>query len=202
MDDLTSFTRLIAALRPWLGDLVIVGGWAHQLRRLHPLNPPSYQPLRTMNAALAFSPEAPMVGDIGAALKAADFQEKFMGEHTPPVIHYRLGDEDQGFYVEFLAPLLRARPQEERGVECHCRQGWYHGPEAAALGSAAHAPLGRPARHCVDVPLEPPADVRLANPLTSHRSCLSRSTGHPTSRHRMRCASTTRWNCSDASWRL
>ena len=28
--------RLTAALDPWLGQIVIVGGWAHQLYRLHP----------------------------------------------------------------------------------------------------------------------------------------------------------------------
>jgi len=31
-----AFQRLIAALEPWLDQVVIVGGWAHQLYRLHP----------------------------------------------------------------------------------------------------------------------------------------------------------------------
>jgi hypothetical protein len=31
--------------------------------------------------------------------------EDFSGEHTPPVTQYRLDADDQGFYVEFLAPL-------------------------------------------------------------------------------------------------
>jgi len=62
VDDLASIARLIAALRPWLGHLVIVGGWAHRLHRLHPLaNPPSYLALRTRDADLAFSPNAPLV---------------------------------------------------------------------------------------------------------------------------------------------
>jgi hypothetical protein len=28
VDDFSAFARLIDALRPWLGGLVIVGGWA------------------------------------------------------------------------------------------------------------------------------------------------------------------------------
>jgi hypothetical protein len=30
------FKRLVAALEPWLDQVVIVGGWAHQFYRLHP----------------------------------------------------------------------------------------------------------------------------------------------------------------------
>jgi hypothetical protein len=28
-----AFARLIVAIEPWLGEVVIVGGWAHQSRR-------------------------------------------------------------------------------------------------------------------------------------------------------------------------
>jgi hypothetical protein len=30
-DDLRSFARLVDALAPWLGQVVIIGGWAHRL---------------------------------------------------------------------------------------------------------------------------------------------------------------------------
>ena len=30
------FVRLVAALEPWLDQIVVVGGWAHRLYRLHP----------------------------------------------------------------------------------------------------------------------------------------------------------------------
>lgn len=106
MDDFTPIARLLEPLRPWLGHLVIVGGWAHRLHRFHPLaHPPAYQPLRTRDADIAFSLIAPFEGDIRAALRAAGFNEDLSGEHTPPVIQYRLGTEDEGFYAEFLAPL-------------------------------------------------------------------------------------------------
>lgn len=42
--------------------------------------------------------------NIKAALEAAGFVEELLGEYTPPVTHYRLGDEDRGFYAEFLVP--------------------------------------------------------------------------------------------------
>ena len=53
---------------------------------------------------MAFSSSAALEGDISEALQLADFQAELRGEHTPPVTRYWLGDADQGFYVEFLAP--------------------------------------------------------------------------------------------------
>ncbi|HEY1306736.1 MAG TPA: GSU2403 family nucleotidyltransferase fold protein [Vicinamibacterales bacterium] len=106
MDDFAALARLLDALRPWLGNVVLIGGWAHQLHRFHPLShPPQYAPLRTKDADVAFSITALLAGDIAAALKTAGFHEDFSGEHTPPITQYRLGGDDQGFFVEFLAPL-------------------------------------------------------------------------------------------------
>jgi len=48
VEDMESFARLVTALRPWLGQLVVVGGWAHRLHRFHRLaTPPDHLPLRT-----------------------------------------------------------------------------------------------------------------------------------------------------------
>lgn len=56
MDDLTALARLIEAIRPWLGHLVFVGGWAHRLHRFHPLaHPPAHQPIRTRDVDLAIA---------------------------------------------------------------------------------------------------------------------------------------------------
>src|SRR6185436_20086166 len=105
MDDSVAFARLLEALRPWLGHLVIIGGWSHRLHRIHELaHLPEHRPVGTKDADIAFSLTAPLQGDIAAALKTADFQEEFLGDHSPPVTQYRLGDEDHGFYAEFLAP--------------------------------------------------------------------------------------------------
>lgn len=103
MEDLANFSRLVEAVRPWLTHLVIVGGWAHRLHRFHPLaTSQEYQPLRTRDVDLAFSLNAPLEGDLRDALKQAGFEEELSGEHTPPVTHYYLGEEDAGFYAEFL----------------------------------------------------------------------------------------------------
>ena len=103
MEDLANFVRLVEAIRPWLPHLVIVGGWAHRLHRFHPLaTSQEYQPLRTRDVDLAFSLNAPLEGDLRDALKQAGFEEELSGEYTPPVTHYHLGEEDAGFYAEFL----------------------------------------------------------------------------------------------------
>lgn len=106
MDDFAAMARLIEALRPWLGHLVIAGGWAHRLHRYHELaHTPAYAALRTKDADVAFSPAAPIEGNIAAALRAAGFEEAASGEHSPPITQYRLGAEGGGFYTEFLVPL-------------------------------------------------------------------------------------------------
>ena len=35
--EMEDFARLIEALHPWLDQVVVIGGWAHRLYRLHPL---------------------------------------------------------------------------------------------------------------------------------------------------------------------
>ncbi len=104
MEDFEAFARLITALRPWLGQLVVVGGWAHRLHRFHRLaKPPSQAPLRTRDTDLAFLPEEALAGDVRAALTAAGFTEELFGDDSPPATHYGLGDD--AFYAEFLTPL-------------------------------------------------------------------------------------------------
>jgi hypothetical protein len=54
VENAASLARLLGALRPWLGDLVIVGGWAHRLYRLHGLaGAPDHPPVRTRDVDLA-----------------------------------------------------------------------------------------------------------------------------------------------------
>ena len=105
MEGAESFARLVEALRPWLGHLVVAGGWAHRLHRLHPLaHNPGHEPIRTRDVDFALSPRAPLAGDISAALARADFKPAFTGDDAPPVTRYDLND-DAGFYAEFLVPL-------------------------------------------------------------------------------------------------
>lgn len=112
MNDREAFARLVSALAPWESRLLFVGGWAHRLYRLHPsAAAPTYQPLTTLDADVAFAERERFDGDIRAALQAAGFEQQLAGSHHPPVSRYTLGEEGPaGFYVEFLTPLVgRAR---------------------------------------------------------------------------------------------
>jgi Nucleotidyltransferase len=122
MNDLGALARLLEALRPWLPHVVIVGGWAHRLHRYHPLaSPPSFLPLLTRDADIAFS-LGPMHGNIAAALTAAGFVQESTGEHIPPVSRYRLGGNETGFYAEFLAPLKGSGEKRDGKLDATVRR--------------------------------------------------------------------------------
>ena len=100
MEDFEAFARLVTALRPWLGQLVVVGGWAHRLHWFHPrANPPGHLPLRTRDTDLAFSPDEALAGNVRAALTDAGFTQELFGDDAPPATHYRLGEDDAGVRV-------------------------------------------------------------------------------------------------------
>ena len=101
------FRQLIIALEPWLGDIVIIGGWAHQLYRRHPsAQSVSYNPLMTLDTDIAVPCELPVRDeDIRKRLVDNGFVEEFLGDAHPPATHYHLRDASSAFYVEFLAPL-------------------------------------------------------------------------------------------------
>lgn len=107
-DGVETFQRLAIALRPFLNDLVIVGGWAHRLYRNRPeVTIPLHEPLFTTDTDIAIAPGAPLPAkQLLEQLQAHGFVEDFLGDDRPPVTHYRLGNEDSGFYAEFLTPLL------------------------------------------------------------------------------------------------
>jgi len=108
VQDPDPFRRLVAALEPWLDQVVIIGGWAHQLYRLHShAQELDYPPLTTLDTDVAVPAKLP-VGeqDIRARLLAHGFTEEFLGDDHPPATHYRLGGEASGFYAEFLTPLV------------------------------------------------------------------------------------------------
>jgi hypothetical protein len=102
-----SFARLVESLRPWLDQVVIIGGWAHRLYRLHPLSErPQYEPLATLDADVALPRRLRVAGDeIYQRLRANGFEPEFLGHHSPPAAHYRLTDPGAQFYAEFLTPL-------------------------------------------------------------------------------------------------
>lgn len=44
--------------------------------------------------------------DIKSALMAKGFKEDFSGDFKPPIARYTLGDQQGGFYAEFLTPMI------------------------------------------------------------------------------------------------
>lgn len=167
MDDFAVLARLVGALRPWLTHLVIVGGWAHRLHRFHRLaNPPGYQPLRTRDADLAFSLRAPLEGDIGAALEEAGFEAELSGENTPPVTHYHLRGDDQGFYAEFLVPRTGGPLRRDGTPDATVARAGVTAQKLSHLDLLLRHPWQVGLGTDVGVPLSSLAEVQLPNPVT------------------------------------
>jgi hypothetical protein len=101
------FARLIDALQPWLDQVVVIGGWAHRLYRLHPrAQSLDYAPLATLDTDVAVPAQLPVTEqDIHERLIENGFQEEKLGEARPPAAHYHLVSGKTGFYAEFLTPL-------------------------------------------------------------------------------------------------
>ncbi|HEX5070708.1 MAG TPA: GSU2403 family nucleotidyltransferase fold protein [Vicinamibacterales bacterium] len=102
------FSRLVEALRPWLGQIILVGGWAHQLYRLRPeASSLSYPVLRTDDADLALDPRSFKKSEnMRVRLLELGFAEDMSGDDRPPVTHYVPSASGAGFYAEFLTPLV------------------------------------------------------------------------------------------------
>jgi hypothetical protein len=115
--DCEVFARLVRALGPYLGEVVFVGGWAYRLFRLHELaQPVAFAPLMTKDADIATAPNIPgQPQTIRQLLKEAGFTEEPSGEYTPPGMHYRLSQDPNGFFVQFIAPLTGS-PQKRDGT--------------------------------------------------------------------------------------
>jgi len=105
-DGRDEFCKLIEALRPALGKVVIAGGWAHRLHRLLPgARSVEHPPLATDDVDVVLEQDhtgrEPNLKD---ALRKAGFTEDFSGDAQPPVTYYQLGSDSEGVYAEFLTP--------------------------------------------------------------------------------------------------
>ncbi len=167
MKDMEAFARLADALRPWLGYLVIVGGWAHRLHRLHELaGTPSYFPITTLDADVAFSERSPLKGDIRGALRAANFEEAFRGDHRPPVTHYKLGDEEEGFYAEFLTPLHGGGVRRDGTPDATLKKAGIIAQKLRYMDLLLTEPWSVRLDPGTPVALDPAVDLSIANPVS------------------------------------
>jgi hypothetical protein len=166
VNDVAAFARMVHALRPWLPQLVVVGGWAHRLHRLHALSrPPAHQPVVTLDADVAFAPGAPLAGDMGAALRAAGFREELSGEHRPPVSRYVLA-RGGAFEVEFLTAVRGSGRRRDGSADATLSRGGVTAQRLRHLDVLLAAPWRVSVGPASGVPLEPPAEVPLANPVS------------------------------------
>jgi len=105
--DNASFVRVVATLEPYRDELVVIGGWANRLCRLHPLALAQvFPPLRTLDADIA----TPMrirkrAATLRQLLVQQGFREELSGEEDPPRAEYHLGSKGESVYVQFVAPL-------------------------------------------------------------------------------------------------
>lgn len=115
MSDFSSLATLASALAPWLDRVVLVGGWAHRLHRMHPLaRDPGHEPLLTLDADVVLPSDASLEkSDIRARLEE-QFTPEYSGNDTPPVTDYRPKNEAGGVYAEFLMPLVGSEYKQGR----------------------------------------------------------------------------------------
>jgi hypothetical protein len=167
MNDLEGFAKLLDAIRPWHDKLVLVGGWAHRLHRRYGLaDPPSYEPVLTRDADLAFSLDESLEGNIVVALKAAGFRQVLSGSHTPPVSHYTLGGEGGGFYAEFLTPLKRSRTRRTGEPDATVARAGVTAQKLRYLDLLLIETITVTLKPGAELPMSAPARVRLPNPVT------------------------------------
>ena len=105
--DLEAFAEFVEACDPWLGQAVLIGGWAHRLYRLDSrARKLPYLPIATLDGDVAVPAKLKVEeSTVRERLLKAGFKEEFAGEHQPPAAHYHYGQEG-GFYVDFKSPLV------------------------------------------------------------------------------------------------
>lgn len=161
-----AFVRLAEALAPWSGKLVYVGGWAHRIHRLDPrASAQAHQAVFTKDTDLAFNAADPIEGDIKAALEQSGFKEQLAGESKPPVAHYVLGEEGEGFYAEFLTPLAGSGRHRDGQPDATLTKAGITAQKIRYLDVLLVDPWIVKLRPD-NAPISQPMDVQVANPLS------------------------------------
>lgn len=172
--DLESFARAVEALEPFLGKVVFIGGWAHYLFTLLPeASSVPFELLRTKDADVA-TPSR-MEGEertIAQCLVQAGFRELLSGDRIPPTSEYVLGEEGDGFYLEFLTPLIgREIGTDTRGGTAAV--GGVTAQTLRHLDILLESPWQVTLTEDVGFPVSQPRTISIPNPATSFRKCWS-----------------------------
>jgi hypothetical protein len=170
------FARLIVALEPWLTQVVIIGGWAHRLYRLHPsAQHVEYLPLTTLDTDIAVPARLKVTDtDVRKRLIAHGFEEERLGEDQPPATHYRLGDTKTGFYAEFLTPLFGPEHGRDGKPKATRRVAGVVSQQLRHLEILLLSPWTVSLTRSTGFPFEDPRQVRIANPASflSHKALI------------------------------
>ena len=166
--EFASFARLVESLTPWLDQVVIIGGWAHRLHRLHPLAQPlQYEPLATLDADVALPRRIRVAGDeIYQRLAANGFEAEFLGHHRPPAAHYRLTDPGIHFYAEFLTPLVGGAVGRTGKQNATLRVGGVSSQNLRYIEVLLAAPWSLALSAATGFPLANETPVQIANPVS------------------------------------
>lgn len=161
LEDSEAFAKLMTAIEPWRGHLVLIGGWCHRLHRMHPLASKQKHPVvHTRDTDLLITKRPDLGADIRGALLAHGFREDLSGDGNPAAAHYYLGEENSGFYAEFLLPEVpRRHPVTTESV------GHISAQVVKYTNVLALDPWIVTVGMDEDLKMPTPMDVRVANPL-------------------------------------
>jgi len=99
--------RVVAALEPYLDEVVLCGGWAPYLywARLH--DPARHPPLRTLDADFALPRHVAVIGGtpIAQCLRAIGARTRLAG-YGKGIVHFEIDHGDATVPIEFITPLL------------------------------------------------------------------------------------------------
>ena len=100
------------------------------------------------------------------ALQAAGFQQELSSEHEPPISQYRLGDEDEGFYAEFLTPLEGGNTRRDGSLDATVAKAGVTAQKLRYLDLLLVSPWTVSLGAGTGVPLKRTAVVRLPSPVS------------------------------------
>jgi hypothetical protein len=97
-------------------------------------------------------------------LADAGFNEEFVGDFRPPAIHYTLGDDDAGFYAEFLTPLMGSGRKRSGEPDVTVAKAGIVAQKMRHLDLLLLSPWTLRIGPDQGVPLRKPLDVQIVNP--------------------------------------
>ena len=166
MNDFEAFAKLVQAVDPWRGQLIFIGGWGHRLHTFHPLaSKLDFQPIFTRDTDLAFANMGLLEGDIKTALAEKGSQEELSGDFRPPTAHYTLGNDQSGFYAEFLTPLVGSGRKRNGEQDATVEKAGISAQKIRHIDILLVEPWIVTVGPKNGVPLETSVDLQIANPL-------------------------------------